>query len=154
MQRVFIYLYWRSTCFRRFLRPSSGAHNCTYSFRYCQPILLLAAFMDEIHPPPIIRSTLLYIQLQVLSNNTAACCYHGWDPSSGHHQEHITVHTALGIVNQYCCWLLSWVRWNWRSISSMIAASSSIVWQYLKLYVQLCALDDGRGNRLKHVQRL
>jgi len=38
----FIYFHWTSTCFRRFLRPSSGAHNCTYSFRYCQPILLLA----------------------------------------------------------------------------------------------------------------
>ena len=23
--------------------------------------------------------------------------------SSAHHQEHITVHTAPGIVNQYCC---------------------------------------------------
>jgi hypothetical protein len=23
-------------CFRRFLRPSSGAQNCTYSVRYCQ----------------------------------------------------------------------------------------------------------------------
>ena len=34
----FIYFYRHSTCFRRFLRPSSGAHNCTYSFRYCQPI--------------------------------------------------------------------------------------------------------------------
>jgi len=32
----FIYFYRRSTCFRRFLRPSSGAHNCTYSVRYCQ----------------------------------------------------------------------------------------------------------------------
>ena len=38
----FIYFYTRSTCFRRFLRSSSGAHNCTYSFRYCQQILLLA----------------------------------------------------------------------------------------------------------------
>ena len=28
----FIYFYRRSTCFRRFLRPSSGAHNCTYSY--------------------------------------------------------------------------------------------------------------------------
>jgi len=39
MQRfLIIYFYRRSTCFRRFLRPSSGAHNCTsYSFRYCQP---------------------------------------------------------------------------------------------------------------------
>jgi hypothetical protein len=33
--------------FRRFLRPSSGARNCTYSFGYCQTILLLAGIMDE-----------------------------------------------------------------------------------------------------------
>jgi len=44
---LFIYFYRRSTCFRRFLRPSSGAHNFTYSFRYCQPIMLLAAIVDE-----------------------------------------------------------------------------------------------------------
>ena len=44
----FIYFYRRSTCCRRFLCPSSsGAHNCTYSFRYCQWILLLAAIVDE-----------------------------------------------------------------------------------------------------------
>ena len=42
-----IYFYRRCTCFRRFLRPSSGARNCTYSFRYCQPILLLAATVKE-----------------------------------------------------------------------------------------------------------
>jgi hypothetical protein len=60
----FIYFYRRSTCFRRFLRPSSGAHNCTYSFRYCQPILLPAATVEELEfhmfqavPLPIIRST-------------------------------------------------------------------------------------------------
>jgi len=41
----FIYFYRRSTCFRRFLRPSSGAHNCIYIFRYCQPIILLAAIV-------------------------------------------------------------------------------------------------------------
>jgi len=82
MQRLwFIYFYRRSTCFRPFLRPTSGAHNCTYSFRYCQPILLLAATVEEL-------------------------------------------------------------------------ASSSIGWQYLKLYVQLCAPDDGRRNSLKHVERL
>jgi len=32
--------------------------------------------------------------------------------SSAHHQEHVTVHTASGIVNQYCCLLLLWMRWN------------------------------------------
>jgi len=40
-----------------------------------------------------------------------------------------------------------------RSISSTVAASSSIGWQYPKLYVHLCAPDDGRRNRLKHVER-
>ena len=45
----FIYFYRRSTCFRLFLRPSSGAHNCTYSFRYCQPILVLAAIVEEMN---------------------------------------------------------------------------------------------------------
>jgi len=38
MQRfldLFISINW-STCFRRFLRPSSGAQNCTYSVWYCQ----------------------------------------------------------------------------------------------------------------------
>jgi len=38
MQR-FLYLFISinsSTCFRRFLRPSSGAQNFTYSIRYCQ----------------------------------------------------------------------------------------------------------------------
>jgi len=28
----FIYFYRCFTCFRRFLLPSSGARNCTYSF--------------------------------------------------------------------------------------------------------------------------
>ena len=32
--------------------------------------------------------------------------------SSAHHQEHINVHTASGIVNQHCCLLLSWMRWK------------------------------------------
>jgi hypothetical protein len=37
---------------------------------------------------------------------------HVSDGSSVHHQEHKTVHTASGIVKQYCCLLLSWMRWN------------------------------------------
>jgi len=32
--------------------------------------------------------------------------------SSNHHQEHTTAHTASGIVNQFCCYLLAWMRWN------------------------------------------
>ena len=51
--------------------------------------------MFQAVPAPIIRSTKLYIQGQVLSN-------------------------------QYCCLLLSWMRWNISSISSTIAAGRSI----------------------------
>jgi len=46
-----------STCFRRFLRPLSGAQNCTYSDKYCQ------------------------------NNAAACCyrgCYRGWDGTEFH----------------------------------------------------------------------
>jgi hypothetical protein len=47
MQLLLNYLFLGcSTCFGRFLRPSSGAYNCTYSFGYCQPVLLLAGIMN------------------------------------------------------------------------------------------------------------
>jgi hypothetical protein len=59
-----------SACFRRFLRPSSGAQYCTYSVRYCQTNT--AAIVDEMELHSIIRSTELYIQRQVLSNQY--CC--------------------------------------------------------------------------------
>ena len=89
--------------------------------RFLIDLFLQTLYMFKAVPPPIIRSTQLYIQLQVLSTDTAASCYRGRDGCA---------------------------------ISSTVAASSSIGWQYLKLYVQLCAPDDGRRNRLKHVQRL
>jgi hypothetical protein len=31
---------------------------------------------------------------------------------SSHHQEHKTIHATSGIVNQHCCQLLPWRRWN------------------------------------------
>jgi hypothetical protein len=43
--------------------------------------------------------------------------------TSAHHQEHITVHTASGIVNQYSCYR---GRDDTSAISSTVAASSSI----------------------------
>jgi len=88
-QQDWIYFYRVFTYFRRFLCPSSGAHNCT--------------------------------QLQVSSTNTAATCYRRWDVTS---------------------------------ILCTVAVSSSIGWQYLKLYVLLCAPDDGQRNRQKHVESL
>jgi len=44
--------------------------------------------------------------------------------SSAYHQQHTTVHTASGIVNQHYWLLLCWMRLS--SISSTTAASSSI----------------------------
>jgi len=29
-----------------------------------------------------------------------------------HHQKHLTVFTASDIVHRYCCWLVSWMRWD------------------------------------------
>jgi hypothetical protein len=46
------------------------------------------------------------------------------------------------LLNQYCCLLLSWMRWN-----------AILVRQYLTLYVQFCAPDDGWWKRLKHVEQ-
>jgi hypothetical protein len=37
-----------STCFRRVLRPSSGAQNCIYSIGYCQALLLPVAVVGEL----------------------------------------------------------------------------------------------------------
>jgi len=45
-------------------------------------LFLQTLCMFQAAPPPIIRSTQLYIQLLVLSTNTADSCYHGWDGTS------------------------------------------------------------------------
>ena len=56
--------------------------------------------------------------------------------SSTHHQERVTVHTASGIVDRYCCLLLAWMSW----MRSTTAASNNNGLQYLKLYVAvLCS---------------
>jgi hypothetical protein len=68
-------------------------------------------YMIQAVPPPIVMSTKLYIQRQVLSN-------------------------------QYCYLLLSWMRWN--CVPSHPRQQQ---------YVQFCAHDDGRRNRLKHVEQ-
>jgi len=144
--------------FRWFLFTSSGAQKCTYSVRYCQTYTattvsvsggssahhqehkgvhtasgivkhtLLLQYRFQAVPPPIIRSTKVYIQRQVLSNihcyysigfrrflrpsSGAQRCTHSVrycqtytattvsvsGGSSAHHQEHKGVHTASGIV--------------------------------------------------------
>jgi hypothetical protein len=105
-----------STCFRRFLRPSSGAQNCTYSVRYCQI-------------------------------NISDCCYRGWDGTTFHLMFQAVFPPIIRSTKR-------------RSISSTNVVPSHprwqlaavLVWQYLT-YVQFCAPDDGRKNRLKHVEQ-
>jgi hypothetical protein len=71
--------------------------------------------------------------------------------SSAHHQEHKTVHTASDIVKPILLPAAIVDEMERSSISSTIAAVS--VWQYLTLYVKFCAPDDGRWDRLKHVEQ-
>jgi hypothetical protein len=52
-----------------------------------------------------------HAQLQITANKLQrffnlflfADALHVSGGSSAHHQEHVTVHTTSGIVNQYCC---------------------------------------------------
>jgi hypothetical protein len=52
--------------------------------RFLIYLFLQTLYMFQAIPPPIIRSTQLYVQLQVLSTNTAASCYHGGDRTEFH----------------------------------------------------------------------
>jgi hypothetical protein len=131
-----IYLFYRrSTCIRPFLRPSSGALNCIYSFRYCQSILLLTATVDEMEFQGVPCHPLIYFYRR------STCFRLFLRPSSG----------ALNCTYsfRYCQPILLQA-----ATISTVAACSSTGWQHLKLYVQLCAPDDGRRNRLKHVKGL
>ena len=47
-------------------------------------------------PPPIIRSTQLYRQLQVLSTNTAASCYCGGDGTFSSISSTVAVSSSIG----------------------------------------------------------
>ena len=108
-----------------------------------------------------ICSRIVWIILVTINNaNILIICFqnavHVSGGSSAHHQEHVTVRSASGIVSQCCCRLNTWscvYSIVWYSGSSTIPAYSNIGWQYLKLCVQSCTTDDERRNRLKHVER-
>jgi hypothetical protein len=57
------------------------------------------------------------------------------------------------LLNQYCCLLLSWMRWSSVPSHSREQQAAVLVGNYLTLYVQFCALKDGRKNRLKYVEK-
>ena len=61
-----IYYYKCSTCFRRFLRPSSGAQNCIHSIRY---LSIFYCFL------PLAWVSWDCLLLQTSSTNTRCCVY-------------------------------------------------------------------------------
>jgi hypothetical protein len=67
---------------------------------------------------------------------------------SAHHQELKTVHTASGICQACLLLPLTWVNAN----SPTLAVAASKLDIYQMLYVQFRAPDDGRKNRLKHIE--
>ena len=76
--------------------------------------------------------------------------------SSAHHQELKTVYTASGFLSSFFCFLpLSWVSWK---VEFQLTRDSGKKQKkhdkYPMLCIQFWAPDDGRRNRLKHVEHL
>jgi len=67
-----------STCFARCLRPSSGAHNCTFSFRYCQTIVLQAGIVDEMEFHLIHDTSLQQYWLTIPEAECTVMCSWWW----------------------------------------------------------------------------
>jgi len=64
---IFDYLFLKgSTCFWRFLRPSSAAYNCTLSCGYCQPVLLQADIVGEMELTQSLLFLFLFLLLLLL----------------------------------------------------------------------------------------
>jgi len=61
----------RTKCNRTVLIPSYSQQDAMFLDLFIKTLYIVQAV-----PPPIIRSTKLYRQLQVLSTSTAASCYH------------------------------------------------------------------------------
>ena len=67
-----------------------------------------------------------------------------------HHQELKTVYTTSGTLSDLYCYLP--LSWNSSNSSTTLAGSSNGLTKYPMLYIQFWAPDDGRMNRLKHVE--
>ena len=133
MQRSwFIYFYRRCTCFRQLPRPSSGAHNCTYSFRYCQPVLLFATIVDLIHDSSK-QQNLLTIPEAVC---TVMCSWWWAEEPPETCTASVEINKSRNVAS---CWLyfgiIHVIRWcyttNWLHVSEAPALMSSI--PYYKL---------------------
>jgi hypothetical protein len=81
--------------------------------------------MFQAVPSPIIRSTKLYVQRQVLSNQYCGLLLSWMRWNEFHHQEHKAVHTASDIVKPILLPAAIVDEMEQISISSTIAAGSS-----------------------------
>ena len=70
--------------------------------------------------------------------------------SSAHHQELNTVYTALSTLSNLFCYLPQ----SCSNSSTIAAGSGEGLTKCPMLYIQLWAPDDGRRNRLKHVEHI
>jgi len=95
--------------------PIIRSKTCTYSFRYCQPILLLAGSVDEmeISQNNHVEFTRAVIQADISQIHFLVFCA----------SQTIIWKINSAILNIYSYRLM---RWNERDISSTIAVSSSI----------------------------
>ena len=96
------------------ISPKYNQQDATFSpYIYFNKLL----YMFQAVPPPIIRSTKLYIQRQVLSNQY--CCrllsWMRWNvPPPIIRSTKLYIQRQV-LSNQYCCLVLSWMRWNLRT---------------------------------------
>jgi hypothetical protein len=73
--------------------------------------------------------------------------------SSAHHRELKTVNTASDFLSSFFCFLpLSWVSGN-NSLTTAVRSRKSLT-KNLTPCIKFWAPDDGRRNRLKHVEHL
>ena len=116
-----------STCFRRFLRPSLGAQNCTCSFRYCQTNTAACCYRgwDVTHRPSSGTQNCTY-RVRYCQTNTATCCYRVWDGTQ-FHLIHDSSRQQYWFENTWrCMYNFVLLMMEHSSISSTIAAGSSI----------------------------
>jgi len=134
-----------STCFRWF-RPSSGAQNCTYSVRYCHTVmiesnkLLVNMYKRSRGKTYVVK---IWVSRRLKGNK--------WKLTSVAVNLFNLLPSSLPVTQILTTYVLPW---DLLYISaSNLFKSIFTVWQYLTLYVQFCAPDDGRRNRLKHVEQ-
>ena len=101
-----LFLEWNSTCFRRFLCPSSGVFRCTHSNGICHTGLLTACEQDQ--DKTVTRCFSLYTQQWYTSYKFADTLRagSGWNC----HQMFFAVHTAMVYVIQVCWQLARRIR--------------------------------------------